>query len=79
MDYSEGKEVDAAHVVLIPRELMGRLLSPEEAIELKGKLTDDSDPVAIGAVGWNDSTPRGLSRRSTRNDCQISGLQIEGY
>ena len=46
-DYSEGKEIDAVHVSLIPREMIGRLLSPEEAIELKGRLTaTDSGPVA---------------------------------
>ena len=44
-DYSEGKEIDAVHVGLTPREMIGRLLSPEEAIELRGRLTA-TGPVA---------------------------------
>ena len=46
-DFFEGKEIDVMHVGLIPREMIGRLLSPEQAIELKGRLTAaDGDPVA---------------------------------
>jgi hypothetical protein len=44
-DYSGGKEIDAAHAGLVPRELIGRLLSPEEAIELTARLTADGGTV----------------------------------
>jgi hypothetical protein len=33
-DYTEGKEVDAEHVPLVPQDCIGRLLSPEEARQL---------------------------------------------
>jgi hypothetical protein len=33
-DYSEGKEVDAEHAALVPRDHVGRMLSPPEAQRL---------------------------------------------
>ena len=39
-DFSEGREIDAAHVGAIPQELIGKLLSPEQAVELKGRLAN---------------------------------------
>jgi len=39
-DFSEGLEIDAAHVRAIPQELIGKLLSPEQAAELKGRLSN---------------------------------------
>jgi len=44
-DFSEGLEIDAAHARAIPHELIGKLLSPEEAAELKGGLSN-SRPIA---------------------------------
>jgi hypothetical protein len=40
-DFSEGLEIDAAHVRAIPQELIGKLLSPEQATELKGRLANN--------------------------------------
>lgn len=40
-DFSEGLEIDAAHVGAIPQELIGKLLSPEQATELKGRLANN--------------------------------------
>jgi hypothetical protein len=34
-DYSEGKEVDAERAALIPRDLIGRLLLPDEAQKIR--------------------------------------------
>jgi len=39
-DFSQGLEIDAAHVRAIPQELIGRLLSPEQAAELKERLSN---------------------------------------
>jgi hypothetical protein len=33
-DYIEGKEVDAEHAALVSQDCIGRLLSPEEALQL---------------------------------------------
>ena len=49
-DFSEGLEIDAAHVGAIPHELIGKLLSPAQAAELKGRLSNggpvgDSPPI----------------------------------
>jgi hypothetical protein len=48
-DFSEALEIDAAHVCAIPGELIGKLLSPEQAAELKGRLSngpiEESPPV----------------------------------
>jgi hypothetical protein len=41
-DFSEGLEIDAAHVGAIPQDLIGKLLSPEQATELKGRLSNGS-------------------------------------
>jgi hypothetical protein len=38
-DFSEGLEIDAAHVRAIPHELIGKLLSPEQAAEVNGRLS----------------------------------------
>ena len=53
-DYFEGKEIDAAHVGQIPDELIGRLLSPEEAIELTAKLSADDGPAGVSPP-WTPS------------------------
>ena len=42
-EFSEGLEIDAAHVGAIPQDLIGTLLSPEQAAELRGRLAD-GDP-----------------------------------
>jgi len=39
-DFFEGLEIDAAHVRAIPQEMIGKLLSPEQAAELKGRLSN---------------------------------------
>jgi hypothetical protein len=39
-EFSEGLEIDAAHVCAIPQELIGKLLPPEQAPELKERLSD---------------------------------------
>lgn len=45
-DFSEGKEIDPAHVKRVPPELIGRLLSPEEAAELTNRLAG-RDPGSV--------------------------------
>ena len=40
-DFSESLEIDAAHVRAIPQEPIAKLLSPEEAAELKGRLANE--------------------------------------
>jgi hypothetical protein len=39
-EFSEGLEIDAVHVGAIPQDLIGTLLSPEQAAELKGRLAN---------------------------------------
>jgi hypothetical protein len=39
-EFSESLEINAAHVRAIPQELIGKLLSPQQAAELKGRLLD---------------------------------------
>jgi hypothetical protein len=53
-DFSEGLEIDAAHVRAIPHKLIGKLLSPEQAAELKGRLSNGGP--------WGISTNHAASR-----------------
>ena len=43
-EYAEGNAVDAAHADLIPRELIGKMLSPEQVRELATLLGRSDDP-----------------------------------
>jgi hypothetical protein len=43
-EYADGNEVDAAHAALIPRELIGKMLSPEQVRELATLLGRSDDP-----------------------------------
>jgi hypothetical protein len=43
-EYTDGNEIDAEHAALIPRELIGKMLSPEEVRELATLLGRSDDP-----------------------------------
>jgi hypothetical protein len=46
VDYSDGKEVDARCAALIPRNSLGRLLLPDEALKLGRSLLTEHTPAA---------------------------------
>jgi hypothetical protein len=68
-DFSEGLEIDAAHVRAIPQELIGKLLSPEQATELKGRLANN------GPVGESPplSPPYETAAASTETETGPAG------
>jgi hypothetical protein len=43
-EYTDGNEIDAEHATLIPRELIGKMLSPEQVRELAALLGRSDDP-----------------------------------
>jgi hypothetical protein len=43
-EYADGHEIDAEHAPLIPRELIGKMLSPEEVRDLAAVLGHSDDP-----------------------------------
>jgi hypothetical protein len=44
VEYADGNEIGAEHVALIPRELIGTMLSPEQVRELAARLGRSDDP-----------------------------------
>ena len=43
-EYAGGNEIDAEHAALIPREVIGTMLSPEQVRELAARLGRSDDP-----------------------------------
>jgi len=62
-DYFDGKEVDAERAALIPRDLIGRLLLPDEAQKIRLLSPDEA---------------RKLAQRSSGDPVEIGHLELEG-
>jgi hypothetical protein len=82
-NYSEGKELDAEHAALVPKEHLGRMLSPEEARQLidrmgVAKAGGAPPPELVKVDAVMAEKPRGLYRTRGPGDLTNDAWVTDG-